>query len=161
MKSVLGAGGSSSRGLIWLVWQYKEGPIYGTDITRSLLKAGFKGLVFICSANDECSSVKQYLDAGATGSLKKYCMLDDRCDELVTDIIQQCSIGFKLSTQQGQLETKRTLFPGVQDSPVKTVTGADTDGSSMNLFTCTVDARSDDGSVLVDELHSSGGGISS
>jgi len=123
---------------------YKEGRIYGTDITRGLLKAGFKGLVFICSANDECASVKQYLDAGATGSLKKSNSISE---ELVNDILQQCIIGFSAATQP---EMKPRL-PGLQhmapSSPEKTA------------LTVNLNSRSDRGSVLVDELHCAGSSI--
>jgi len=45
--------------------------IYGTDITKSLRSQGFRGAIFIRSANDDCESANTYANAGATGSLSK------------------------------------------------------------------------------------------
>ena len=51
--------------------EYAAGTILGTEITASLREAGFMGIIIIRSANDDPTSRKMYLDAGASGYLSK------------------------------------------------------------------------------------------
>ena len=51
--------------------RYSEGAILGTDVTQTLRASGFKGLVFIRSANDDMASRVTYKNAGADGTLNK------------------------------------------------------------------------------------------
>ena len=44
---------------------YKEGKILGTQVTQELRAHGFRGTVFIVSANDDQEAVKSYLASGA------------------------------------------------------------------------------------------------
>ena len=51
--------------------RYTEGAILGTDVTRRLRECGFKGLIFIRSANDDMESRVAYKNAGADATLSK------------------------------------------------------------------------------------------
>ena len=51
--------------------RYAEGAILGTEVTARLRKCGFKGLIFIRSANDDMASVVAYKNAGADATLSK------------------------------------------------------------------------------------------
>ena len=51
--------------------RYTEGTILGTDVTRRLRECGFKGLIFIRSANDDMESRVAYKNAGADATLSK------------------------------------------------------------------------------------------
>ena len=144
-----------------LCGQYKEGPVYGTDISRALQKAGFKGLVFICSANDDCNSIKHYLAAGATGSLNKF---NNITQELVTEIIWQCIIGFKASTMASsksatsRLASDQAAASAKLNQPQQTYLGR---GAPEIFELESASGHTDDLSVLVDELHCAGDTISS
>ena len=51
--------------------RYTEGAILGTDVTGRLRECGFKGLIFIRSANDDMASRVAYKNAGADATLSK------------------------------------------------------------------------------------------
>ena len=134
--------------------------MYGTDITRALRKAGFNGLIYICSANDECSSVKHYLAAGATGSLLKTSVF--KLSDLVEDIIKQCAIGFRASTpaEMEPPELSIDIEETIADLKQSAATSLPlTVPNNMRDMTRVFDTH--DGSTLVDELHSAGDRISS
>ncbi len=57
--------------------------IYGTEVTRKLRKMGFKGVIFIRSANDDADSIKKYISAGATGTLQKDSNVQDSADDII------------------------------------------------------------------------------
>merc|ERR1711865_78809 len=50
---------------------YKEGKVFGTDITSELRSDGYKGIILIRSANDDAASANQYRRAGANGCVGK------------------------------------------------------------------------------------------
>ena len=71
---------------------YKEGKVFGTDITSELRSDGYKGIILIRSANDDAASANQYRRAGANGCVGKTLELT----ELATDIVKQCNLGWEM-----------------------------------------------------------------
>jgi hypothetical protein len=63
--------------------KYKEGRVLGTDVVSDLRAAGFSGLMFIRSANDDPESARFYRRAGANGVLSKTAPVQDVADDLV------------------------------------------------------------------------------
>jgi hypothetical protein len=63
--------------------KYAEGEVLGTDVMGALRTAGFCGLMFIRSANDDPESARFYRQAGATGVLSKTAAVQDVADDLV------------------------------------------------------------------------------
>jgi CheY-like chemotaxis protein len=61
---------------------FHESPVYGTEFCRELRKRGFTGCLVIQSANDEIEAEREYLAAGANGSLGK--ALRGGADELLS-----------------------------------------------------------------------------
>ena len=51
--------------------RYPEGTVLGTNVTKELRERGFRGLIFIRSANDDMASMVQYKTAGADATLTK------------------------------------------------------------------------------------------
>ena len=64
--------------------RYTEGAILGTDVTGRLRECGFKGLIFIRSANDDMMSRVAYKNAGADATLSKG---TKSIDDLAKDIV--------------------------------------------------------------------------
>jgi DNA-binding NarL/FixJ family response regulator len=62
---------------------YKEGEALGTDVIRAVRAAGFVGLMFIRSANDDPESARFYRRAGANGVLSKTATVQDVANDLV------------------------------------------------------------------------------
>jgi len=63
--------------------KYKEGEMLGTDIIGALRATGFRGLLFIRSANDDPESARFYRAAGANGVLSKTAAAQDVANDLV------------------------------------------------------------------------------
>ena len=68
--------------------EYKEGKLYGTEITSALRLTGFKGLIFIRSAMDDFYSVEKFRKAGATANLTK----DSNVTQIIDELKQQSHI---------------------------------------------------------------------
>jgi len=73
---------------------YKEGPVLGTDVIESIRATGFKGLMFIRSANDDFESVNMYRRSGATASLSKSFTLEELTSALRIQYQRACINGF-------------------------------------------------------------------
>jgi len=71
---------------------YPSGKVLGTDVLRELRNGGFKGLVFIRSANDDVESVSLYRGAGANGCLSK----SSKISELAAEVVKQCELGWQM-----------------------------------------------------------------
>jgi len=71
---------------------YDEGRILGTDVTRELRDAGFKGVIFIRSANDDAASCLFYRSAGANACLGK----SVNVTQLVVDITRECHLAWSM-----------------------------------------------------------------
>ena len=50
---------------------YHEGALFGTALVRELRQRGFNGVLVIQSANDETAAEREYIAAGADGSIGK------------------------------------------------------------------------------------------
>ena len=74
--------------------RYKEGPVLGTDVIESIRATGFKGLMFIRSANDDFESVNMYRRSGATASLSKSFTLEELTSALRIQYQRACINGF-------------------------------------------------------------------
>ena len=74
---------------------YKEGKIMGTDVTAELRADGFRGIIFIRSANDDAASANHYRRAGANGCIGKTL----RTSALVGDIVKQCNLAWEMVTK--------------------------------------------------------------
>jgi len=72
--------------------EYDEGHVLGTEITANLRNAGFKGLIFIRSANDSPADVKAYLIAGADACLSKA----GNVKELAADLVKKTDIAWSV-----------------------------------------------------------------
>ena len=68
--------------------RYKEGAVYGTDVTKKLRDQGFKGVILIRSANDDAKSATSYRNAGATAHLSKSERVADVAHTLVAQYSQ-------------------------------------------------------------------------
>jgi len=51
--------------------EYSEGALYGTELCMQIRALGFRGTMLINSANDELQDERDYLQAGADGSIGK------------------------------------------------------------------------------------------
>ena len=63
--------------------KYSEGKVFGTTVVQQVCARGFKGLVFIRSANDDTKSVAMYIKAGANGALSKSTPVKPLAQEIV------------------------------------------------------------------------------
>ena len=68
----------------------------GTDVIESIRATGFKGLMFIWSANDDFESVNNimYRRSGATASLSKSFTLEELTSALRIQYQRACINGF-------------------------------------------------------------------
>ena len=73
---------------------YREGKIFGTDITNELRSDGFKGVILIRSANDDAASANKYRRAGANGCVGKTL----KSSALAGDIVRQCNLAWEMIT---------------------------------------------------------------
>jgi CheY-like chemotaxis protein len=67
---------------------YTEGNIKGTEIVAELRQSGFKGVVFIRSANDDDVSGNMYRAAGANAYLSKKANVK----QLARDVVRECEL---------------------------------------------------------------------
>ena len=58
--------------------------VLGTEVIAKLRETGFKGIIFIRSANDEPAMQKLYLEAGANGHLPKH----GKASEIVSTLLR-------------------------------------------------------------------------
>jgi CheY-like chemotaxis protein len=75
--------------------KYDEGEMLGTDVVRALRAAGFSGLLFIRSANDDPESARSYREAGANDVLSKTAPVQDVANDLVakSNLAQAMALG--------------------------------------------------------------------
>ena len=74
---------------------YKEGKVFGTDVTNELRSSGFTGIIIIRSANDDAASANKYRRAGANGCVGKKL----NSVALVGDIVKQCNLAWEMVTE--------------------------------------------------------------
>ncbi len=74
--------------------RYPRGTVLGTTVTRELREAGFKGIIFIRSANDDLESVREYREAGANGALSK----SGKVADLANETAKQCHMAWKMQS---------------------------------------------------------------
>jgi hypothetical protein len=72
--------------------RYKEGRELGTNLARELRERGFRGLIFIRSANDDPASGNFYRSAGANACLGK----TEKADVLNETVVTQCELAWEL-----------------------------------------------------------------
>jgi hypothetical protein len=72
--------------------RYQEGRELGTNLTRELRERGFRGLIFIRSANDDPSSGSFYRSAGVNACLGK----TEKASTLIETLVAQCELAWAL-----------------------------------------------------------------
>ena len=72
--------------------KYEGQKVLGTDVVRQLRSTGFKGVIFIRSANDDAASEAKYIRAGANGCLGK----GEPMPVLKVQIVKQCRMVWAL-----------------------------------------------------------------
>lgn len=71
---------------------YKGRKVLGTSVIRELRMTGFKGVIFIRSANDELSAVHQFREAGANGTLGK----GSKVGDLALEVVKQTNLAWEI-----------------------------------------------------------------
>jgi CheY-like chemotaxis protein len=71
---------------------YAGKKVLGTNVVRELRLAGFKGVIFIRSANDDLDAVQQFRAAGADGVLAK----TGKVGDLALEVVSKCNLAWDL-----------------------------------------------------------------